>query len=100
MALHHQPLWLDVKLKASTLAKTLNMPVAVNVMALGLYVAIRHRRDPVNTNRKRPYLTVRLRRYKNQMPAIGLATEEVFRSEEALKDFPSDHLITQLMLVK
>jgi hypothetical protein len=68
----------------------LHVPYAQTTQHDGLYVAMRSRRDPININRKRRILTVRLRR----------GNVEVFRSEEAVKGFPTDHLIAQLMLVK
>ena len=75
--------------KGKTLAIVVGVPYAPNVGSDGLYVATRTRRDPINTNRKRAYLTVRLRR-------DGV---EIFRSEEQAAGFPSAHLIAQLMLV-
>ena len=81
---------IEVKRQAHALAGIVHVNYAASVMHDGLYVGLRTRRDPINISRKRPYLSVRLRR-------DGI---EVFRSEEALKTFPTDFLISQLMLVK
>lgn len=78
---------IELKRQGIVLAKILNVPFASTTGVDGLYVAHRHRRDP---RKLQKYITVRLRR-------DGI---EVFRSEESYKDFPSDHLITQLMLVR
>lgn len=81
---------LEFNRQCHALAATLNVPTAPWVTANGLYIGLRTHRDPINTNRKRRHVTVRLRR-------DGV---EIFRSEEVLSTFPTDHLITQLMLVK
>lgn len=75
-----------------TLANTLGVPRAQTVRQDGLYLGLRSKRDPGSPNhRKMRYITVRLRRR-------GV---EVFREDTTdWKTFPSDHLITQLMLVK
>lgn len=75
--------------KAQTLAGLVHVPVARTTQHDGLYVALRSKRDPININRKRRYLTVRLKK----------GGVEVFRSEEAVPTFPTDHLIAQLMLI-
>jgi hypothetical protein len=75
--------------QTQVLAGLVHVPVASTTQHDGLYVAMRSKRDPININRKRRHLTVRLR--KGGM--------EVFRSEEAISTFPTDHLIAQLMLI-
>lgn len=62
------------------LAGLLHVPVASTTMQDGLYVGMRSKRDPININRKRRILTVRLRR----------GGVEVFRSEEVVNTFPTD----------
>ena len=90
---YHQripPIVVELERQARVLAGNIGLPYAMTIMDNGLYVRSRMKRDPINNNRKRRYLTVRLRR-------DGV---EVFRSEEIPNTFPTDHLITQLMLVK
>ena len=81
--------WLEAKRQHEMLASVIGVRLSTRVEVDGLYVALRSRRDPINTNRKRKYLTVRLR----------IDGVEVFRSEESVVGFPTDHLIAQLMLV-
>lgn len=71
------------------LATMLHVPVATTTNQDGLYIGLRSKRDPINSNRKRKYYSVRLRRNG----------EEIFRSEEATTKFPSEHLVAQLMLL-
>lgn len=80
----------ELRQKTRKLALMIDVPVATTVMSDGLYVATRRRRDPINSNRMRSHFTVRLRR-------DGV---EVFRSEERVSTFPTEFLITQLMLVR
>ncbi len=80
---------MEIKRQTQVLAGLVHVPVATSTQYDGLYVAMRTRRDPININRKRRHLTVRLKKY-------GV---EVFRSEEEVKGFPTDHLIAQLMLI-
>lgn len=55
----------------------------------GLYVAVRSKRDPINTNRKRPCMLVLAKR----------DGKEIFREKVEVKNFPSEQLIAQLMLI-
>lgn len=75
--------------QTQVLANLVHVPVAQTTQYDGLYVAMRSKRDPININRKRRYLSVRLKK----------GGVEVFRSEEAVSTFPTDHLIAQLMLI-
>lgn len=75
--------------KAKMIARMLDVPHASTVNQDGLYIGSRKRRDPVNNNRKRAYMTVRLRR----------DGKEIFREDVPTTGFPSDHLIAQLMLL-
>lgn len=81
---------IECRMMAKQLAHTLGVPYAANASSSdGLYIALRSRRLEGIGNRKYKFYTVRL---------FHCGTE-VFRSEEQIKDFPTDHLITQLMLV-
>ncbi len=55
----------------------------------GLHVAIRHRRDPINSNRKRMVYLVVLKR----------DGAEIFREFVQPKDFPTEFLVARLMLI-
>jgi hypothetical protein len=81
---------LDLRHTAAMLASIIDVSVTPLVSRDGLYVGLRSKRDPINANRKRQYVTVRFRR----------DDVEVFREDVPMKGFPSDHLIAQLMLVK
>lgn len=72
-----------------SLSSKLGVPRASTTGQDGLYLGMRSKRDPINTNRKRKYITVRLRR----------GGVEIFREDVDVKGFPSDHLITQLALL-
>lgn len=81
--------YMELKRQTHVLAGLVHVEVARTTQHDGLYVAMRSKRDSINVSRKRKYLSVRLRRG-------GI---EVFRSEEAMPTFPTDHLIAQLMLI-
>lgn len=83
------PYIIELQRQTQALANILHVPMSNVTTYDGLYVSLRTRRDPINTNRKRRFLTVRLKK-------DGV---EVFRSEEDCKTFPTDHLIARLMLI-
>lgn len=84
------PYVIEFMRQAQVLAGILHVAYAASSSHDGLYCAMRTKRDLMNINRKRRFISVRLRR--NNV--------EVFRSEESVNDFPSELLIAQLMLVK
>lgn len=80
---------MDMNRMAVGMSQMLGVPHATTTSSDGLYVGLRSRRLDGPGNRKFKFYTVRLRR----------GGVEIFRSEESVKGFPSEHLIAQLMLI-
>lgn len=78
---------LDIRTK--DLASKLGVPYAQTIGRDGLYVKPRRKRDPINTNRKRIWLKVRLQ----------LKETVVFEEMVDMKSFPTEHLIAKLALL-
>ena len=74
---------------ARELARKLGVPVTDLINFDGLYIKPRHRRDPVNTNKKILVIKVQFRRNK----------QVVFEEIVERKGFPTELLIAKLALV-
>jgi hypothetical protein len=79
----------QIEMAGASLAHSLRIPHAVAAHMDGLYVRAHRKRDPINRNKWRTAVKVRVKKHG--------AT--VFEEVVERNTFPTDHLITQLALI-